>query len=159
MFRLHAAFVSSRNYFSGALLPGVGKQTSTAPFYSAAGVPGAQSTTWLFTGIDDQIRVLDGQTDRIERKLGWGSDMASVHSGCRSGWQVLATKGGNGPTDTVRAFEFPAPGGFTPDPEIQVQGRITALWTESGEAGAIAVVHFLETGGYEAFRLTLTCGR
>jgi len=159
MFRLNAAFVSSRNYFSGALLPGVGKQASTAPFYSAAAVPGAQSTTWLFTGIDDQMHVLDGDTDRIEPTPGWGSDMASVHSGCRSGWQVLATKGGDGPTDTVRAFEFPAPGGITPDPEIQVQGRITALWSETGEAGAIAVVHFSETGGYEAFRLTLTCGR
>ena len=44
-------------------------------------------------------------------------------------------------------------------PGLELNGAITALWTESGGASAVAVVHNLETGRYEAFRLTLTCGR
>ncbi len=36
---LNGFFASSRNYFTGALSPGIGKQTTTAPFYSAAVLP------------------------------------------------------------------------------------------------------------------------
>ena len=159
LFNTNAAFVSARNYFSGALLPGVGKQMTTTPFYSAAAVPRSESTLWLFAAVDGQVHVLDGATDKVMPTLGWGSDIASVRSGCGSGWQMLATKGGEGLNDRVRAFEVPAREPITPDPAIEVVGGITALWTESGETGAVVVVHNPETGGYEAFRLTLTCGR
>ena len=157
-FNLNAVFVSSRNYFSGALLPGVGKQMTTAPFYSAASVPWGESTLWLFAAVDGQVHVLDGATDKVMPTLGWGSDIASVRSGCGSGWQVLATRGGEGSSDTVRAFEVPVREPIASDPAIEVAGSITALWTESGEASAVAIVHNPETSGYEAFQLTLTCG-
>jgi hypothetical protein len=43
-------------------------------------------------------------------------------------------------------------------PAVDLNGRVTALWSESGGAGVIAVVQNLQSGRYEAFRLTLNCG-
>jgi len=169
LFSLNAVFSSSRNYFSGALLPGVGKQTTTAPFYSAASFPRGQSTLSLFAAVDGQVHLLDGATDQVMGKLGWGSDIASVRSGCGSGWQVLATGNGDGSTDTVRAFEVPGGEPMAASAALEIAGSITGLWTEtagtesggteSGGSSAVAVVRNWETGRYEAFRLTLTCGR
>ncbi len=88
---LNASFTSTRNFFSGALSPAVGKQTTAPAFYSAAAVPRAQSTSWLFATVDGTVHLLDGSTDQVMEKLDWGSDIAGVHSGCGSGWQVLAS--------------------------------------------------------------------
>lgn len=172
-----ANFVSSRNYFSGTLLPdpgkqGLGEQKSVAPFYSAAAVPRGQSALWFFAEVDGQVHMLDGATDQVMPPLGWGSDIATVRSGCGSGWQVLATKSGEGPSDSVRAFEVPGREPVAVSAPLEVTGKITALWPESSvvnftgsdsaETGAVAVVRNSETEGaesYEAFRLTLACSR
>jgi hypothetical protein len=168
-FNLNAAFVSSRNYFSGALLPGMGKEMTTAPFYSAAVIPQGQSMLWFFAAVDGQVHLLDGATDQVMEGLNWGSDIASVRSGCGFGWQILATGNDEGSTDTVRAFEVSGREPIAASPPLELQGSVTGLWSEtsggeggameSGESGAMAVVHDLEKGGYEAFRLTPTCGR
>ncbi|MGZ4730857.1 MAG: hypothetical protein ACXVZH_01815, partial [Terriglobales bacterium] len=103
--------------------------------------------------------VLDGITDQVAEKLGWGSDIASLRSGCGAGWQVLATGTGAGRSDAVQAFEIPDREPVAVSTPLEVSGSVTALWTESGANGVVAVVHNSETGRYEAFRLTLTCGR
>lgn len=159
IFPLNANFVSARNYFSGALLPSLGKQATTAPFYSAAAVPVGESTLWVFASVDGQVHLLDGATDQVMGKLGWGSEIASVRSGCGSGSQVLATGNGEASSDTVRAFEISGREPVAASAATDIDGRITAMWAESGEASAVAVARNSETGRYEAFRLTLTCGR
>jgi hypothetical protein len=92
-------------------------------------------------------------------KLGWGSDIAGVRSSCGSGWQVLATGTGEGPNDSVQAFEVVGREPVAVSAPLDVRGVITGLWTESGGTGAVAVAHNFETGRYEAFRLILNCGR
>jgi hypothetical protein len=156
---LNASFTSTRNFFSGALSPAVGKQRMAPAFYSAAAGPRSSTVSWLLATVDGQVHLLDGSTDQVVEKLGWGSDIASVHSGCGAGWQVLATGTGEGRSDTVRAFEGVGREPVAASAPLDVSGTITALWTESSEAGAIAVAHNSETGRYEAFRLILTCGR
>jgi hypothetical protein len=50
-------------------------------------------------------------------------------------------------------------------PELEFAGSVTALWSagsepsasENGATNVIAVVHNAETGGYEAFSLTVSC--
>jgi hypothetical protein len=163
-FNLNANFVSARNYFSGGLLPGgpgpgTGKQMTTAPFYSAAAVPRGESMWWLLASVDGRVHLLDGVTEQVMGKMERGSDIASVRSGCGSGWQVLATGTGEGSRDTVQAFEISDRAPAAASAALEVDGSITALWTDSGEAGAVAVAHHSETGGYEAFRLSVTCGR
>ena len=159
LFRLNASFTPSRNYFSGAIAPAVGKLTTTPAFYSAAAFPRDSNPWWLLATVNGQVHLLDGVTDQVVDKLAWGSDVASIRSGCGSGWQVLATGGGPGRTDSIRAFETAGRDPVAASAPLEVRGIVTALWTESRSGGAVAVVHNLETGRYEAFRLTLTCDR
>jgi hypothetical protein len=155
---LNASFTSTRNFFSGALSPGVGKQTMAPAFYSAAALPRGPTVSWLLATVDGQVHLLDGSTDQVMEKLGWGSEIASVHSGCGSGWQVLATAPGDGRSDAVRVFEVAGRESVAAGAPLDVSGAVTALWTESSGTGAVAVAHSFETGRYEAFRLILTCG-
>jgi len=155
---LNAFFTAARNYFTGALAPGVGKLTTAPAFYSAAALPREKYTLWLFAALDGQVHLLDGITDQTVGKLGWGSDLASLRSGCGSGWQVLVTRNGDISSDTVRAFEFPDREPIAASQSLELNGSITALWTESGGSSAIAISRNSETGRYEAFRLIITCG-
>jgi hypothetical protein len=154
-----APFTSSRNYFSGALVSGAGTQTRAPAFYSAAAVPRDPSAWWLLAAVDGNVHLLDGVADQVMEKLKWGSDIASLRSGCGSGWQVLATGTGARRSDAVQAFQFTGREPVAASAPLEVSGAVTALWTGSGGTSAVAVVHNSETGEYEAFRLTLTCGR
>ena len=156
---LGASFAPFRNYFSGELSPGVGKLTTTPPFYSAAAIARDQITWWLLSAVDGTVHLLDGVTDQVVEQVGWGSDIAGVRSGCGAGWQVLATGSGDTRGDAVQAFEIVGREPVPASAPLDMSGPVTALWTESGETSAVAVVHNWETGRYEAFRLTLTCGR
>ena len=153
-----AFFSANRNFFTGALSPGIQKQTNASAFYTAAGLPRDKYTLWVFAAVDGRIHFLDGMTDQA-LPLAWGSDIASVRSGCGTGWQILATSNEDGPVDEVRAFEIldrePAP----VSPSVEFQGRITALWPDSDSTGAMAISRNSETEKYEAYRLTIDCHR
>jgi hypothetical protein len=157
-FALGGFFAATRNFFTGVLSPGIGKQTSTTKFYSAAPLPRPTYTLWLLAGVDGTVRLLDGITEQTAR-LNWGSDIASIKTSCGSGWQVLATRAGDNSGDAVRAFEFPDRDPLTVSPALEFSGAITALWTEAKGGSAIAVSHNLETGTYEAFRLAVACSQ
>ncbi len=159
LFSQSASFASARNFFSGALSPGVGSQTTAPAFYSAAAIPRDRSTWWLLAAVDGKAHLLDGIADQVVQTLNWGSDIASLHSGCGSGWQVLATEAGVGRSDAVQAFEASGLEPVAASKPLETSGAVTALWSESGGTSAVAVVHNSETGRYEAFRLTLTCSR
>jgi hypothetical protein len=158
-FNLSAFFTPARNYFTGALAPGIGKQTTAPAFYSAAPLPREGYALWLFSGVDGQFHWLDGATDQLAGKLDWGSDIASVHTGCGSGWDVLATASDDSANDSLRAFEVLDRAPVLASAAVEIHGRITALWTEASGNGAIAVVQDQEAGEYEAFRLSFTCGQ
>jgi hypothetical protein len=155
------AFYSfSRNFFTGALAPGVGKFATVGKFYSAAALPRPNYTLWLFAATDGQIHTVDGVTDRAT-KLGWGSDITGVTSGCGSGRQLLAMASNateNG-IDSVRAYEIadrdPAPVSAA----LDFSGEITALWTEARGDRALVVARNRESGEYEAFRLAVACSQ
>src|SRR6185437_3357688 len=142
--QLSAFFAPTRNFFTGALTPGVGKQTSAPAFFSAAPLPRDRYTLWLFTTTDGQLHLLDGFTDQFAA-TDWGSDIASVHSGCASGWQVLATAKGAGGTDnknaSLRIFDIPDREPFLIGQPTEFRGEITALWPQTDGASAVAVLH------------------
>ncbi len=156
---LNAFFTPAQNFFTGALRPAVGKQTAALAFYSAAAVPREKYTLWLFSTLDGQLHMLDGITDQTAGKLGWGSDIAAVKSGCGSGWQVLASKSGEGAGDSLRAFEIADREPVAVSQPVEFGGNITALWSGSDGGSAIAVSRNIESGNYEAFRLNVICGR
>lgn len=157
-FSLGGFFAPTRNYFTGGLSPGIGKQTSTMKFYSAAALPRPSYTLWMFASVDGQIHLLDGITDQVAR-LNWGSDIASLKTSCGSGWQILAARPGENAVDSVRAYEMPDRDPVVVSPPVDFAGGITALWTEAKGTSAIAVSRNAETGNYEAFRLAAACGQ
>ena len=156
---LNGFFAPSRNYFTGALAPGVGKQTATPPFYSAAALARDNYTLWLFAATDGQVHLLDGITDQTAGKLAWGSDITSIHSGCGSSWSVLATSNVDRAADSLQVFDVPDREPVAASQPVTFRGPITALWAEANGNNAIAVSHNLETGDYEAFRISFTCGQ
>jgi hypothetical protein len=156
---LSAFFAPTRNFFTGALSPGIEKQTTVKAFYSAAILPRDKYKLWIFSTVDGQVHLLDGVTDQTASKLGWGSDIASVRSNCGLGWQVLVTGNEDGATDAVRAFEIADREPTVVSQSAEFNGGITALWAEADGNGAIAVSRNSETGRYEAYRLFIACGQ
>jgi hypothetical protein len=155
-------YSASRNFFTGALTPGVGKLTTVAKFYSAAAVPRNKYVLWLFAGTDGQVHMVDGVTEQAA-KLGLGSDVASVKAVCGTGWLVLATSAEDRnleqDSDSVRAYEIADRELAPVSSPLSFGGEITALWTEAKGDGPIAVVRSRETGEYEAFRLAVGCSQ
>jgi hypothetical protein len=158
-FALSAFFTPARNFFTGALAPGIGKLSTAPAFYSAAPIPRERYTLWLFAATDGSAHLMDGMSDQTAGRLNWGSDIISLRTGCGSGWQILAAQGGEGATDAVRAFEIPDREPLPASQPVEFNGAITALWTETNGEMAIAVSHNSATGNYEAYRLSTTCGQ
>jgi hypothetical protein len=158
-YSVNAFFAHTRNFFTGALAPGIGKQTTAPAFYSAAAVPREKYILWLFAATDGQVHMLDGINDLTVNKLGWGSDIASLHSNCGSGWQVLATGSSDSATDSVGAFEIADREPASVAQPIEFNGNITALWTQTDGGTTIAVSRASETGKYAAYRLNISCGQ
>jgi hypothetical protein len=158
-FAVSGFFAPARNFFTGALVPGIGQQKSAPAFYSAAALPRANYALWIFAGVDGQLHLLDGMNQQIEANIHWGSDLAGVHSACRPDWQVLATSTGSGTDDSVQAFEFADREPVAVSQALQLNGTITALWTARNGDSAMAVFRDSETGSYEAVQITVTCGQ
>jgi hypothetical protein len=155
---LSAFFTPVRNYFTGALTPGVGKQTAVTAFYSAAPLPREKYTLWLFAAVDGQLHLLDGVSDQATASP-WGSDLASVRNACGAGWDVLATSAGNGENDAIQAYDFADRGPVAVSQPVEFNGPITGLWTETNGNAAVAISRNAQTGNYEAFRLSFNCGQ
>jgi hypothetical protein len=151
-----AFFAGTRNFFTGALSPAVGKFSVVPKFYSAAFLPRDKYSLWLFASVDGQVHLVDGVSDQVA-KFAWGSDIASVKTACGAGWQVLATDSTAATGDSVRAYEFPDRDPVPVSPSIDLPGHLTGLWTEARGDSGIAIVRNRETGSYEAFRLALAC--
>jgi hypothetical protein len=150
-------FAPARNFFTGALVPGIGKQKSAPPFYSAAVVQRENYSLWIFAGVDGQLRLLDGINQQALSRIHWGSDIATIRTPCRPGSQVLATSADNEAIDTIQAFEFPDREPVAVSPKLELNGNITALWTAENGESAIAVIRNAENGNYEASLLNLAC--
>ena len=155
---LGAFFAPTRNFFTGALTPGIGKFTTVSKFYSAALLPRDKYLLWLFAATDGHVHMIDGVSDQAAR-FDWGSDLTSVKTSCGAGWQVLATSPEEGSGDSVRAYEFPDRDPVAVSTAIDFPGSITTLWTEAKADTAIAVVKNQEAGNYEAFRLAVVCSQ
>lgn len=155
--QLGSFYAATRNFFTGALTPGVGKFTTVPKFYAAAVLPREKYSLWLFAATDGQVHMVDGVSDQSSR-LPWGSDLASVKTACGAGWQVLATTPGeNG--DAVRAYEFPDRDPVAVSAALELNGQVTAIWAEGRGDSAVVVVNNRDAGSYDAFRVAMACGQ
>ena len=156
---LSAFFSPARNFFTGALVPGIGKQNSAPPFYSAAAVPRANYALWIFAGLDGQVHLLDGINQQVLTRIRWGSNVAAVHPACRPDSLVLADAADSDPTESIQAYAFADRDPSSVSPKLTFNGNITALWSMPSGESAIAVYRNSGTGNYEAMQLNLDCGR
>jgi hypothetical protein len=154
-----AFFAPARNFFPGALVPGIGQQKSAPAFYSAAIVPRDKYALWVFAGVDGQLHLLDGINQQTLAKIRWGSNIASIHAPCRTGSLVLATSADNDTPDTIQAFEFPDREPVPVSQKLELNGSVTALWTAEYGENAIAVFRDADNSNYEADVLNITCGQ
>jgi hypothetical protein len=153
-----AFFATSRNFFTGALTPGIGKVSNVPSFYSAAVLPRSGYMLWAFAAVDGSLHLVDGVTDQAIRGEKWGSDLAAVHSNCGVGTQLLVSGNSDTERDALRAFEIPDRDLVAVSTAMEFDGQIVALWPESGGNGAAAIVRRKDTGWYEAYRVSVSCG-
>jgi hypothetical protein len=158
-----AFFNAARNFFNGVISPGIGSQTNVEPFYSAVALPRPGYTLWMFTGVDGRIRLADGKDVTMVRANSaardWGSDMAAVN-GCGRGPLIISTGGGDATVvDTVRGYEMPDREPMAVSAAVDLPGPVTALWTQPDQKSAVAVVHTLTTGKYDAYSVSVICNQ
>jgi len=155
---VRAFFAASRNFFTGGLSPGIGKVSNVPSFYSAAALPRSSYTLWALAPVDGSLHLVDGMTDQVIRGAKWGSDLAAVHSSCGTGTQLLVSEGGDTEREGLRAFEIPDRDPVAVSSAAEFDGRITALWPDSSGNSAAAIVKRKDTGWYEAYRVSISCG-
>ncbi len=155
---VRAFFTASRNFFTGALSPGIGRVSNVPSFYSAASLPRSAYTLWAIAAVDGSLHLVDGMTDQATRGGKWGSDLAAIQSSCGAGTQLLVSESGDTERDGLRAFEVPDRDPVATSSAVEFDGRIVALWPESGGNGTIAIVKRKDTGWYEAYRVSISCG-
>ena len=120
---VRAFFAASRNFFTGALSPGIGKISNVPSFYSAASLPRSTYTLWAFAAVDGSLHLVDGMTDQVIRGGKWGSDLAAVHSNCGTGTQLLVSESGDSERDGLRAFEIPDRDPVAVSSAVEFDGR------------------------------------
>ncbi|ABF40732.1 hypothetical protein Acid345_1731 [Candidatus Koribacter versatilis Ellin345] len=154
-----ALFNSARDFFTGALFPGIGKPVS--PFFTGGELPRSNYTLWIFTGVDGVVRESDGMNERrVPGSISgdWGSDLAGVRTACGLGTQLLVTSAGD-VVDSIRAYEVPDREPVLVSAALGFDGPIMALWTSMDGTTANAVVHNTTGGRYEAYNVSVACNQ
>ncbi len=170
-----ADFVPSRNFYSGKLYSEDGWRAKVEPYFSTAflsieSAPYVSVNAAVHAGVDGRIRLYeDLQKPPVVTLSGWGSDLTSVKTGCGSAWQVLATGSGDWTKpDAIQAYEIRNHEAVGVGQPLNFPGPVTALGPAAvprfGGIGklshdAVAVVRNLQTGRYEAYQLSISCGR
>jgi hypothetical protein len=154
---VRAFFAPTRNFFTGALSPGIGKISNVPSFYSAAALPRSNYTLWVLAAVDGSVHLIDGFTDQAMRGGHTGSDLAAVRSSCGLGTQILVSEGGGPEHDTLRAYEIPDREPVAVSSPLEFDGPVTALWPDASLTSAVAIVKRADTGKYEANRIFITC--
>jgi hypothetical protein len=142
-------------------LPDIWKLSSRAvEAYSVAQIEVKGKPVRVEAGIDGLSRLYKPDNAKEAATFpGWGSDLAGIKSGCGSGWQILVTRTGDWTErDAVQAFEIEGKRAVAVSPALEFAGPVMTLRASENKDAALAVVRNLQTGRYEAYVLSLTCG-
>jgi hypothetical protein len=135
---------------------------------SAAQFETQGTTKIVVTGQDGLARLYEDGAEPVAVFSNWGNEIASVYSGCGSGWQVLVTgKGDWTKADEIQAIDLKDGRAQSVSAAMEFSGPIVALHTPAtrtaenatANARAVAVTRNLQTGRYEAYQLSITCSR
>ncbi|MEW6367042.1 MAG: hypothetical protein AB1714_20625 [Acidobacteriota bacterium] len=144
-----AGLAPGRNFFERENLP---------PFYSGARTSSAGQSFLILAGQEGTAHILDRTLKRVAAFHAWGDDVAGIKTSC--GEQVVVTlPRGASDYDTVQAFEIPDLRAVAVTSPIKLPGVVTALWSTTTRDNAVVVVFDVDTGTYEAYMLSVDCGR
>jgi hypothetical protein len=134
-----AVFTAGRNTLEAAI-----------PFFSDAQIGGVH----LVAEPDGRTHIYDATQTASGTIDDWGSDIATLAT-C-AGPRVAVTGAGES-GDTVTVYDLVHAVPIRVSDSVDFPGPVTALWPS--KSGAFAVVRNLATGRYEAYGLTVDCGR
>ena len=140
-------------------------EKKTPPWFSAAEFTMNDEEAIVITGKDGLARLYSRGAEPAATFSGWGSEVASIRSGCGNGWQILVSGTGDWTApDTLKALEVEGDQTRGVAPPIDFPGPIIKLHTsgsgplsDNDSNGAIAIVQNLSTGRYEVYLLTIDC--
>jgi hypothetical protein len=128
------------------------------PFYSAAALGADADARWIVVSKTGELLLLD--TNRRAAATGIvADDVAGVDASCAGGAYALSAASGNDESrfDVLRLWKIVQRQLLVAAPPIQLQGRLTALWSEQGSHLLTAVAHDPAQERYEAFQIRLAC--
>ncbi|HUD74018.1 MAG TPA: hypothetical protein VMQ76_03025 [Terracidiphilus sp.] len=158
---LKAFYNAASNYFTGVVSPSFGVELP--PFYTAALLPRPSAgAALLIGGIDGKVQLAEnGALKPVSGARDWGSDFATLHSGCGNGTQIVASGSGEAISDSLRAYELDAQEAVPASAPLAMNGTVTALWTAPDGKSIFAVVRKTANQGatnqYEVDRVTASC--
>jgi hypothetical protein len=126
-------------------------------------VDGSQVTV-IVAGRDGRLRFYHDDAKAFLTVAEFGDKFTSIKGGCGEAQQVLVTgRGDQAVSDTVQVLEIHDDTFDLVAPAMTFPGPVTVLRPASRTMGipsaaAVAVVRNLESGNYEAYRLTISCG-
>jgi hypothetical protein len=121
-------------------------------------------TTFAVTGKDGHLRFYHNDSEPFLTAAGFGSQLSYLRTDCGAGQQILLTgRSDQTSADFSQAMELREEKLVAVTQSLQFSGPILALRPASRTAGiqptsAIAIVHNLQSGNYEVYRLTISCG-
>ena len=142
-------------------------EKKSPPWISAVRFEDGGRVGVILTGKDGLARLYEENAEPVATFSEWGSEIAALQSECGKGWQILVTgKGDWTAADMVQAVEIQKRVAEVVSQAVEFDGPVVALRNPlpknstdvASATEAIAVSHDLETGRYEAYRLTLVCG-
>lgn len=151
-----------------AVTPGTLAGKDLGPWFSAAEIETDGKTKIIVTGQDGLARLYEDGPNPVAAFSNWGSEIASVYSGCGSGWQLLVTgKGDWTEPDEIQAMDIQELRAQSVSDPLDLPGPIVALHSAeersaanaSANTTAVAVVRNLQSGRYEAYLLSVACSK
>jgi hypothetical protein len=145
----NTGLVPARNYFD---------TPEGLSFYSAAALGAEADARWLVADRNGSLSLLDADRRPLVRVAPAADDVVAITSACGAESFVIAA----GPSDgraSLQLFQVARQRMISIGFPVFAPGKLTALWAAPGATAATAVAHDISGGRYEAFLITLSCGR
>jgi hypothetical protein len=142
----------SRNYFS---------LTDGRTYYSAAALGPDAGARWMAAAPNGTLELLDDTGRPLGAAGIRGDEVASASTTCASGTHVLVPEpiGLDRHTEALRLFRVVDRRLMPVTPPAALTGVLTALWPTSQADTVTAVAYNHTTERYEAFQVSVACGR
>jgi hypothetical protein len=127
-------------------------------FYSVAPVRDATGVMWIVAAPSGTLTWLDGAR-RASPTSDVAGDIASLGAACSGESTVVVAEPARGGGDVLRLLQAARGRLVAAASPVTVSGTISALWSTPGADTAIVVVRDAAASGYEAFQISVDCGR